>query len=317
MSVKNGRDKFLTRSMAMLESKEREGDFSSFLYDLSMVVQDPFDLSHNVSKLVKVDTFERWCRGMAHAFCVLEQQSKTVTLDPSFIMALFDVPEKVPEEVTRSEWSMPLVFSVRRVHRLLSQGKTAVLAQSLAELDLSSISVRQSLGQLVLRAVVELLRTKYSFTCLPGEQEGAEEEQETVLRRGRVQYSQGSALDLLMGLTRAEPHPLSYTCSTHHNTWLDSERAHGHPHQVGEQGEGDQNQARMLTDGLAALQALSQNLPTPPLLQLEVYLLPPGASRGSVTNCCVLKVKRIQGSHEDYFTFLAFLKKLLIINYGD
>ena len=166
VSIKHGRDRLLTRPEAVQEIKECDGDFNPRYFESQMVVQDPFELSHNVSKLVKSGTLERWCGGVARACCVLEQwRSRAVALDPPSILALFDVPVKREEGpggvVRRSDWSVPLVFSVQRVQGLLGQGGTAALAQRLAELDLSSVSVRQNIGQLVLRYWYALASKKF------------------------------------------------------------------------------------------------------------------------------------------------------------
>lgn len=341
MSIK-ANNKKLTVSEAILEAKERNVEPHRF--NTALIVQDPFELSHNVTKMVSPGTYHKWRESVLHASQLLEAELAK-GMGSQSILSLFDVVDDVPK-AAGSNWSVPLQFSQQRIIHLLQQTNAVTLAQQLPELDLSSLTVRKDLGRLVLRIVVKVLVSRYGFTCGEGEEGGGavheegeaseeqgeemaesmeegmetvseveperrkrkrvlhEEEMVTDHKRNKVQESAVNALDILRG---EEPHPCSYVCTVRDNTWLHARRArrHGYPEQ-----EGEASVQPHVLDGLQA--NLDDFSLLPSVLKLQVYLLQPGnLPQGDEQEVCVLKVKRIEGSHEDYFTFLAVLKKVL------
>ena len=350
ISVKTNKDRLLTVPEAIQEAQGREVNPRNF--NTPIVVQDPFELSHNVTKLVSAGTFRKWCEGVTHAYRALSTEVERESGVPS-ILTMFDVvyTPQGAKIIKSSSWSVPIVFTLQRILHLLQQSEAAVLAQKLAELDLNSVVVLQDLGRLLLRVVARVLESRYGFICMADvvpegvseEGEGVEEGEEgiedgeggdEIMEQSREEEMEGvneeshierkrkrvlqdeldtdhkrskvaesaigteSGLDVLRTLLAAEPHPSSYMCTAHSNTWLHTRQARRHGNQPGAPAE-----------------------PHPPsdiaVLKIQVYLpavetMTNQASTSSVEDSpCVLKVCRIEGTHEDFFTFLALLKRVL------
>lgn len=375
VSIKGSRDKILTPEEAIRQAGEQPNQRH---YNTTLMVQDPFELSHNVTKMLTSGTFHRWREAVVQASRVLRAELDREA--GGSILPVFEVSATKPDAKMPS-WTVPLVFSMERTVQLL-QRTYPTLAHQLPELDLSNRKVRNKLGRLMLKIVVKVLETRYGFVCSPSglaekegvavhgdseahgdseevteavgigqssgggggmeesmeesmeeglgsegevgrghkrsrassEEEGMEEEMEVDQKRSKVQECGANALDILQGLLRQEPHPPHFTCAVYGNTWLHSRRVR-------------RDHGRLSQE--ASAQVLVASAPSDaPVLKMKVYVLQPGQSLsrasaegqsmspGSASGVveqelCVLKVKKAEGSHEDFFTFLAVLKKVL------
>ncbi len=152
-----------------------------------LVVQDPFDLSHNVTRNL---TPNLW-----HCFKSLCENSVAMlrcgmlTPSPMTVRSLFSEDQSVQkkEEVetvavsTSEDKQLQIVLSQDEIfHILLNDNDLSVVGDRLAELDWTSIEVQCGLGQLVLVHMIRILESKLDFTCsqVYDSLEEAEEEQD-------------------------------------------------------------------------------------------------------------------------------------------
>lgn len=153
-----------------------------YFYRVPLVVQDPFDLEHNVSKLVNRSVFVRLQAGFKNSHALLERELEKDS--QASILAILDHP---PDDGRESGvHSRQLDFSPSDVRNLLLQ-RGVTLKDRLGELGLPE--TRPGLEQLVLREVVGVLSSKFMFEessavtpegGAPGEEWREEEEVEDI-----------------------------------------------------------------------------------------------------------------------------------------
>ena len=150
-----------------------------------LVIQDPFDLSHNVTKMLSRDLFRvfvRRCREAAMQLQHMIESPSDVNVKKLFNEE--DDSEKLTTKACKAEEAdMPhqVTFSVQQVFNILMKGeKQGELEARLDELDWSSLEVQCALGQLVLVEIINVLTSKFDFTCekLPDDSDIFEEEEE-------------------------------------------------------------------------------------------------------------------------------------------
>lgn len=153
MCVRCSRDEVLTKIEAAKELMEKQDNQRKnvLVLSLPLTVQDPFDLSHNLSKMNRTE-FKILHNTFLSAYDTLQKEMSRKS-NPS-LLALFSEDEKT--EVT----FIPLIFSLQKIASLLSP------VEHLEELDISSTAVRALLGQLVLRKVVDLLESRFDMNCV-------------------------------------------------------------------------------------------------------------------------------------------------------
>ena len=165
-----------------------------------LVVQDPFELSHNVTKLLNVSMLKKLCGSFRWAHSLLSQE---MSQDRPSILSLFDVQDKSFSKSPRSP--LTIVFTLQNIVQLLAQGQGGegvaqghggegvaqgqgeesiaqerggegvahgqIVETYLQGLDLSNVQVRQDLGRLVLEKMSVLLSARYGFTYEEGREE--------------------------------------------------------------------------------------------------------------------------------------------------
>ncbi len=313
----------------------------------SLVVQDPFDLDHNVTKILNMLELKRLRNNFKEANQVLQKELEK-TAEPVSILALFD--ETTPTFSTHLSTSIAL--SRLDLAHLLSDA--SYLIGHLEELDLESSDVRYCLGQVVLKEVRRSLSLKFGFvveadpiddvmeeakspghmTSSPGhmtsQADAVVDEGPSSYRKRRRRSSSEDmlpkraredddtsagphALDVLYGMLPPKPHPYSYTCTAFENTWVHARRArrkHLQEESGGKEGESPSDPPE--SSSAEDLSAMLDTLPTPlPRLQLQLELLPPPQT-SKEGEMCTLKMKRIQGKDLDFHTFIAVIKKMLV-----
>lgn len=173
VSIRTNRARVLSRAAAFHQAGG--GGVKRYFYYVPLVVQDPFELSHNVAKLLDHSVLADLLEYFQDACFILERELKKKS-GPYSIVSLFgEVPSKTPVAAVK-----PLLFSIERVANLLKSGRASKLVQHLEELDLNSSEIRAHLGQLVLRELVSLLESRYKFICEPVDPEEEEEDYDTI-----------------------------------------------------------------------------------------------------------------------------------------
>ena len=128
-----------------------------YFYGVPLVVQDPFDLEHNVSKLVNRGVFMRLQAGFKNSHAVLQRELEKDS-QPS-ILAILDHPSDSGRE-SSSLHSRQLEFTLSDVRNLMLQ-RGVTLKDRLEELKLPETS--SGLEQLVLGEVVYALTSNFMF----------------------------------------------------------------------------------------------------------------------------------------------------------
>ena len=242
------------------------------------VIQDPFDLFHNMTRVLNEKTFMHLLDNLEQTGKLLEMELEKKS-EPVSILNIF---------TNETAINIPLQFSMESVANLLQCEKLQPLLQHLSELELANHAVRDCLGHIVLKKLVGVLASKFNFYCVRSEEnyhvkervgvvtDYSEVEWEEFTSGGgklkrlnnvdfsvntkRIKDQATTALGLLHDLLSSEPHPCSYVCSAYSNTWLNTKRT-----------------SRELSEGVAPIHQ-SGNLTT--TLPFE-----PGSSRNSFEEC--------------------------------
>ena len=134
-----------------------------------LCVQDPFDLSHNVTKSVSRATFNILTKEMKRgAQVMVDLLSGSPSHSSLGILSLF-APQAVasPSHASHSyKTSYEIQFSMEMIDKLVEQIPAAVgLRQFLPSLDLKSEYTLNKMDRFVIRCLADLLENKFDFLC--------------------------------------------------------------------------------------------------------------------------------------------------------
>lgn len=157
VSVETPPSRMLTRDGAVQKILDvgREPALGYF-YKVALVVQDPFDLEHNVSKLVSRGVLMHLRASLQSASSVLQRELGKDS-QPS-ILAILDKP--VGDEPPPCLHTRQLEFTLSNIRNLLLR-RGLTVRERLGELGLPE--TRLGLEQLVLREVLYVLTSKFMF----------------------------------------------------------------------------------------------------------------------------------------------------------
>ena len=129
-------------------------------------VQDPMELTHNVTKSLNPGTLAVFIEGINEAFKVM---SDIFSLSAEMnILALFSSKHHRPSPVKPPKLNSTFYFSLRKMSVLLSKVPTlSSLVKHLTNLDISSQYVISRLEIVVIKALVYILENELSFECRP------------------------------------------------------------------------------------------------------------------------------------------------------
>jgi hypothetical protein len=122
-------------------------------YGVPLVVQDPFDLEHNVCKIVNRGMFERLKASFRNAATMLQRELSKES--QGSILAILEKPSKSANLHARE-----LVITLSHIRNLLLQ-RGLTLKERLDELELPE--TRQGLEELVLKEVLHVLSSRFMF----------------------------------------------------------------------------------------------------------------------------------------------------------
>lgn len=123
-----------------------------------LVVQDPFDHSHNVCKSLSASSFTFLAARLAEALHILSSRSAP-------LLEIFT--EQVPQG-RHHQQGKTIALSMEHVIGLLRK-REGPLADVLSELDLTNHSTQNSLFCVIAQCVVDLMKEKFGFVCEPVE----------------------------------------------------------------------------------------------------------------------------------------------------
>lgn len=126
----------------------------------SLIIQDPFELDHNLCKSLSRAHYTVLLRYMKLAATILREKNS--------VMALFVEREYEDAETKLFSETRKLIFSPDELTTLLQRDQTlAKVAECVGQLDLHNIAIHQSVSRLALKAVSFYLTNKLKFKCTP------------------------------------------------------------------------------------------------------------------------------------------------------
>lgn len=140
-----------------------------------LVVQDPFDLSHNVTKGFYHSSLHILIQEMSQACVIVNDliNSDKSHLKDSGILSLFNTNPVSYSHSTQSANKLPRVshtlqFELSNIQTLLSKiPSLSSLSNVLSLLDLKSPYIQRRLQAIVMRSLVILLEERLNFHCVP------------------------------------------------------------------------------------------------------------------------------------------------------
>ncbi len=175
VSIRSSREAGLTRREAV-DHSVMAGVTPRAMEDFilpDLVVQDPFDLAHNVTRALHPKDFKSLLNGLNRSYHLLKdllaRPASSRADQGTSLLSIFDDRFDAP----LSQPKGAILFTLQRVASLLCQkggrhemfdGMSAALAKELEETALS-LEVKERLGVAVFGELIHLLTTKYGFVC--------------------------------------------------------------------------------------------------------------------------------------------------------
>ena len=134
-----------------------------------LCVQDPFELSHNVTKSLPKVAFFQDVLCVSRDILQEQLQLESTTTGSGDLLALFDQTQY--QSITSKSYKAPtmlkyLMFTPLRVAGLLQRVETLrPLAERLAELDLRNERVGEKLAAVVVKVLLSILEEELKFVC--------------------------------------------------------------------------------------------------------------------------------------------------------